>query len=123
MTLYKAVIPLNPITKKNSQQIIKSKGRPMLIQSKRYRQYEKDCLMLLKKPREPISVPCNLRATFYRATKHRVDLSNLIEAVQDVLVKAGVLEDDNYKYIKSLDGCRVEFDKNNPRTEIEITPV
>jgi Holliday junction resolvase RusA-like endonuclease len=50
-------------------------------------------------------------------------LSNLIEAAQDVLVKAGVIEDDNYKYIKSLDGCRVEFDKKNPRTEIEIEEV
>ena len=123
MTLYKAVIPLNPITKKNSQQIIKSRGRPMLIQSKRYRQYEKDALMLIKKPKEPISAPVNLRCVFYRATKHRVDLSNLIEAAQDVLVKAGVIEDDNYKYIKSLDGCRVEFDKENPRTEIEIEEV
>ena len=94
-----------------------------MIQSKKYRQYEKDALKLIKKPKEPISAPVNLRCVFYRATKHRVDLSNLIEAAQDVLVKAGVIEDDNYKYIKSLDGCRVEFDKQNPRTEIEITPV
>jgi len=104
-------------------QIIKVGNRPRVIQSKKYRQYEKDALMLIKKPKELISTPVNLRCVFYRATKHRVDLSNLIEAAQDVLVKAGVIEDDNYKYIKSLDGCRVEFDKQNPRTEIEIEEV
>ena len=104
-------------------QIIKVGNRPRVIQSKKYRQYEKDALMLIKKPKEPISAPVNLRCVFYRATKHRVDLSNLIEAAQDVLVKAGVIEDDCYKIIKSLDGCRVEFDKENPRTEIEIEEV
>lgn len=53
-------------------------------------------------------------------TKRRVDLSNLIEAVDDILVKAGVLEDDNYKIVQSHDGSRVLHDKENPRTEITI---
>lgn len=119
MTLYKTVIPLNPATKKNSMQMI-TRGRPRLIQSKKYRQYEKDALKLIKAPKEPIQKPCNLRLLFYRQHKYNCDLSNLIEAVQDILVKAGVLEDDNFKVIKSLDGCRIEFDKENPRTEIFI---
>ena len=37
-------IPLKPVTKKNSSQIITNKatGRPMVIPSKAYRQYEQD---------------------------------------------------------------------------------
>ena len=123
MTLYETVIPLNPVTKKNSMQIIRNRGRPRLIQSKKYRQYEKDALKIIKRPKEPISSPVNLRAVFYRQYKYRCDLSNLIEAAQDILVKAGVLEDDNFRVIKGLDGCRIEFDKENPRTEVFIEEV
>ena len=38
----KITIQLNPVTKKNSQQIIKIKNRYMIIPSKQYKQYEKD---------------------------------------------------------------------------------
>ena len=45
---------------------------------------------------------------------------NLLEAVDDILVKYGVLKDDNFKIIKSHDGSTVEVDRKRPRTEIEI---
>lgn len=53
-------------------------------------------------------------------TKRRVDLTNLLEAIDDVLVKYGVLKDDNSEIITSHDGSRVLYDKNNPRTEVVI---
>jgi Holliday junction resolvase RusA-like endonuclease len=56
-------------------------------------------------------------------TQRRVDLVNLIEALQDVLVKAGVLADDNSSIVVSTDGSRVALDRRNPRTEVEITPL
>jgi Holliday junction resolvase RusA-like endonuclease len=122
--VYKAVIPLNPVTKKNSQRICINNrtGKRFVKQSKRYEEYEDAAGYFLKSPEEPIDFPVNLKCIFYRRTKHRVDLSNLIEAIQDILVKCGVLEDDNHTIVQGLDGCRVEFDKENPRTEIEITP-
>lgn len=113
----------NPATKKNSQSIIinRATGRPMLIQSKRYRDYEKACIQQItgfyrKKIDYPVTVICR----YFRKTRHRVDLTNLLEATDDILVKAGVLADDNSKIIKSHDGSRVYFDKDNPRVEIEI---
>jgi hypothetical protein len=39
------------------------------------------------------------------------------------MVKAGLLKDDNYKILASHDGSRVMVDKNNPRTEVEITQI
>jgi hypothetical protein len=36
------------------------------------------------------------------------------------LVKYGVLEDDNYSIVASMDGSRAYYDKENPRTVIEI---
>lgn len=57
---------------------------------------------------------------YYMATRRKVDLANLIEATCDILVKAGVLADDNSKIVAAHDGSRVELDRKNPRVEIEI---
>jgi len=116
------MIPLIPVTKKNSSQIIwnKSLKRPMLIPSKIFTQYQQDCGIYLKNV-DPFLDPCNLECKFYMPTRRRVDLSNLISAISDVLVHYGILIDDNSKYIKGYDGSRVFYDKESPRTEIVIT--
>jgi len=123
--VYQASIPINPITKKNSQEIrINQKtGKRFPAQNKRYEKYEHDAGYFLKALKEPIDFPVNLKCVFHRATRHRVDLSNLIEAIQDVLVKYGILKDDNHNIVKSLDGCEVVVGSASPRTEIEITEV
>ena len=117
----KIIIPIAPITKKNHQQIVKVKNRPMVIPSKQYRQYESDCSVFLKALH--ISYPVNVKALYYMPTRRLVDLCNLHEALCDVLVKHGVIEDDNSKIIVSMDGSRVLYDKENPRTEIYIEEV
>jgi Holliday junction resolvase RusA-like endonuclease len=115
-------IGLKPITKKNSQRIIRRGNRPMVIPSAQYKRYEHDAAQYM--PEEPpmISEPVNVKTVFFMPTRRRVDLSNLLEAAHDVLVHYGVLKDDNCKVIVSVDGSRVRYDKDNPRTEIEITP-
>lgn len=70
-----------------------------------------------------ISIPINMKVLYYMPTRHRVDLVNLLEATCDILVKAGVLEDDNSNIVKSHDGSRVLYDKENPRAEIYIEEV
>lgn len=70
---------------------------------------------------EPIDHPVEVKCLFYMPTKRRVDLTNLLEAVDDVLVKARVLLDDHCGIIVSHDGSRVLYDKENPRTEVCIT--
>lgn len=116
------VIPVAPRTKKNSQQIVMVKGRPMIIPSKAYRQYEKDCGVFLTHV-EPFLSPCNVKCLFFMPTRRRVDLNNLLNCITDVLVKHGILMDDNSNIIKSFDGSRVYYDKENPRTEIYIEEV
>ena len=55
--------------------------------------------------------------------RRRVDLVNLLEATCDILVKAGVLDDDRATIVAGHDGSRVKYSKECPRTEIEITEV
>lgn len=118
--MVKFTIPLQPITKKNSQQIIYAKGRPMIIPSKAYRRYEKDALWLISYHDDPIDYPVNVKMVFYMRTRRRVDLVNLQEACLDILVAAGVLADDNCRIVASMDGSRVDYDKYNPRTVVTI---
>ena len=93
----------------------------MIIQSEEYKQYEKDAGWFLKKPASPISEPINIKCVFYRDSRRRVDLTNLLEAIDDILVKYKIIADDNFEIIRGHDGSRVFVDKDNPRVEIEIT--
>lgn len=113
---------LAPVSKKNHSQIITVKGRPMLIPSKQYKKYEKECGKFLKDV-EPFLDPCNVKCLFYMPTHRKVDLTNLLEAIDDILVHYGILIDDNSNVIVGHDGSRVLYDKDNPRTEITITKV
>lgn len=140
MILFQSLIPLNPKTKKNSQEIrfrkagingffkktkygFKYVGIPFIAQSESFEQYEKECRWFLRKPPEPISEPVNVKCIFYRDSERRCDLTNLLEAVDDILVNAGILKDDNFKVIISHDGSRVFVDKIKPRTEITIESI
>lgn len=123
MREFHLTIPIEPKTKKNSQQIIICKGRPMIIPSKQYKDYEKQAMMYLLFNPACVDYAVNVECHFYMATRRKCDLTNLLEAVDDILVKAGILEDDNYTIIQSHDGSRVHYDKENPRTEIYIKEV
>lgn len=145
--VYTACIPLQPVTKKNSQQIyINARTkRPFVSQSEAYKKYERSCKEYLNittttktkisnilneiitTPQYadtasfPISYPVNIQAIYYRGDRRRVDLPNLHEALCDILVKYGILEDDNFNIVASMDGSKVLYDKEHPRTEITIT--
>ena len=119
----KIVITEPPKSKKNSMQIVKFGNRYTLVQSKAYREYEKACgKYFYGWNAEPIDYPCTVKCTYYMPTRRRVDITNLMAATHDILTKYGVLADDNRDIVCSVDGSRVYYDKQRPRTEIEITP-
>lgn len=111
----------DPRTKKNSARILKERsGRHFVAPSKAFVDYQESCLWQIKRPYRPVSARVNVRCVYYMATRRKVDLANLIEATCDILVKAGVLVDDNSRIVAAHDGSRVDYDKNDPRVEIEI---
>ena len=119
----KLTIYSRPVTKKNHSRIITNPktGKPMVIQSKQYVQYEADALKQLHKPSEPVTCACNAQYRYYMPNARKCDLVNLIQATNDILVKGEVIEDDNYTIVASHDGSGVEVDKENPRVEITLT--
>ena len=120
------VVPGQPVTKKNSQQILVNKktGRPFVSPSKQYKQYKSACAEYLSEIVDtPIDYPVQVTCVYYMPTRRRVDLTNLMEATHDILVDYGILEDDNCRIVQSVDGSRVDYDKDNPRVDITITKV
>lgn len=113
-------IPLNPVTKKNSGRMVIAGNRRKLLPSKAYEQYEHDCGFFIPHRGEKISEPVEITCRFYMRTRRKVDLANLLNAIDDILVHYGVIEDDNSKIVVSHDGSRVLYDKENPRTEVSI---
>lgn len=114
-------IPLPPISKKNSQQIFvnRNTGKPFIMPSQKYKEYEQAAMWFIPRMKT-IDYAVNVKCLFYMPTHRKVDLTNLLESVDDIMVKAGLLADDNFTIIEAHDGSRVLYDKDNPRTEVYI---
>lgn len=119
------VIDVIPRTKKNSNRIVKIGNKRKVISSKQYEEFEKECIYKLDNKLKQLCIeePINIRAVFYMDTKRRVDITNLLNALDDMLVKAGVIKDDNRNIVASHDGSLVLYDKERPRIEIGIKPL
>ncbi len=120
MPLLHFVIATAPRTKKNHSTMVFRKGKkPVVLPSKQYQQYVREAEpSLFKIPRRRINVRMNVKALFYKDTQQLGDLVGYLQALDDLLVDAGVIEDDNESIIMSHDGSRVLYDKDFPRTEV-----
>lgn len=118
-------IPVKPRTKKNHSQLVTLKtGRQMLLPSKTYKEFEKGVLAFVKKfPQLKLKInePINLECHFYKDKNYKSDLVGYLQAIQDALVKAEVLEDDNHTIVESTDGSKVFLDREEPRIEVFIS--
>lgn len=127
----KYTIQGDPRTKKNSL-MIAGKGRrcpacgkletQWVRQSKAHDEFAKAAKWQLRPvPMEPIDSLVNVRCLFYMKTRRIVDGLNLLATIDDLLVSAGILADDNSRIVAGHDGSRVLYDPINPRVEIIIT--
>lgn len=122
------IFPVAPRTKKNHGQLVTLKnGRQMMLPSKSYVAFEKAILKHIKEHSEidysTINEPINLCCHFYKDKDYKADLTGYLQAIQDVLVKAKVLADDNHKIVCSTDGSFVSLDREHPRVEVFIQDV
>lgn len=115
-------IPLQCRSKKNSEQILYNKKtrKPFISQGELYKQFERECGYFLNRYKYNIDYPINLKCTFIMPDRKRRDLVNLLNAIQDILVKYEVIADDNYKIVASVDGSRIKYVKGQRETIVEI---
>lgn len=130
-TVQKIVIPIPPITKKNSNEIVRTKAKHdekgnvikpsqvRIVASAAFRKYEKAAKPFLPLNMN-IAAPVNIKAVYYLDTAKYSDLNNYHNALHDVLVDYDVIYDDNHYIVTSTDGSCIRIDKERPRTEIYI---
>ena len=124
-------IHLQPVTKKNSQRLVNIKGRIVPLPSEAYKRYEAQAGQYLRPPPEkPIDYPVEISCVYMlplnkdgSRPKRQPDLTNLLEATHDVLVKYKIIADDNVSVIVSVDGSRAYYTREDPKTIITITEI
>lgn len=107
-------IPIQPVSKKNSQQIMinQKTGKPFVMPSKRFKEYESAAMWFIPR-NQMIDYPVNVKCLFFMGSRRKCDLTNMLEAIDDIMVKAGLLSDDDFTVIQSHDGSRVLMTKKN----------
>lgn len=120
MSVIDIVFKGRPATKKNSGRIISRSGKPIILPSEAYMNYEESCLWQLASKKLHISGIVVVECKYYLPNKRGwPDLVGLLQATSDILTKAGVIDDD--KWICSYgESCIAGIDKENPRAEIRI---
>lgn len=117
------IIDGEPRTKKNSQRIVTNGKKRFVLPSAVYVDYEQAAIQQIGYKVKKVDYPVNVQCIYYMRTHRKVDLVNLIEATCDILVRCGVLADDNSNIVRGHDGSKVMYDKDKPRAEIIITPI
>lgn len=120
-------IPGRVPSKKNSRRLICRGKSPISLPSLAYRAWHEEQMwrLTLWKQTSLFHDPlrhCAVRITLYFPNDQAADLSNKAESIMDLLVDAGVIEDDRWQVVHglTLEGF---MDRKEPRAEIEISTV
>lgn len=115
---------------KNARQIVRVRGRMLLVKSKQCQKGEKlfapqmeekrdlflsECANRLDGNKKPLKVAFKI----YRQSHRRFDYVNIVQSLLDLMTKHGWLPDDNADEILPV-FCEYEVDKDNPHVEISV---
>lgn len=104
---------------------------PRVLPSKAFEEWHRDAMILIQGEKNklhpkhrnaiPLRVRCDVSVKFFAHDARRFDLSNKVESVMDLLVDAGIIEDDNCDTVSTLHISYEGIDRINPRAEVKIT--
>jgi len=125
------IIDGQPMSKKRNYRIIRIGQHYALGLKREYKAWEKNITDQLWVQRmqymasmvgvwKPIDMYVEASFEFFMKNKAKYDLSNLIQGVEDALVKAKILKDDSL--IASYDGSRKHLGCAEPRVLVTIRP-
>lgn len=112
----KIVIPYIPPT------INKYIGRKNIWE---YQKDKKECHRIVRMctiGKNPNYEKCKIKIIYYFKDRRRHDPSNYDKMILDGLVEANIIKDDNYDVIQEFTTIG-KYDKEKPRTEIEIEEI
>ena len=111
----------NTPAKKTGQRSFGRGRRKKILPSERHERWHAMNMAALVLPNIPLPLPGRQRLSVHFVRKtHRIwDYTNALDAVQDFLVDAGILADDNAEVL-ALGDITHEYDKLNPRAEVTL---
>lgn len=120
MSSRKIIITGQTPSHKNSKRIFANKktGKMFPANNEKYLAWKDSAVMEIKNSRVKFDGPVALAATFFCADNRGRDLDNMLASVQDVLVSAGVIADDNHQNLPFVFAKSGGLDRENPRAEI-----
>lgn len=109
-------------SKKNAKQIVYVRGKPIIVSSSRFKLWNNTSLKAVKAFYRGLNVKNveSIIMTIFPSSKRKADLSNKFESVADLLVDAGIIEDDNWFIVPKVVLLFGGVDKQNPRVCIDI---
>lgn len=110
-------------SKKNNKQIKFRHGRATLQSSDNFQAWHEEQMYAYALKRAPkIKGPVKMvELEFFVDSKRKADLTNKAESIMDLLVDAGIIEDDNYFIVPEVRMRLGGVDVENPRVNILIT--
>ena len=121
-------LPIELHSSKNGQQIVYNKRleRMLVIKKKSAREQDNELKILLMANKRAWDKMCTdkefpLKVGFYvyRQTKRRFDWVNIVQGLQDAMVKNGYLPDDSAIYLTPV-FLGWDVDSKHPRVEITV---
>ena len=108
-------------SQKNGKQLVTNpkNGRLIPISNKIVKAWQEDVAIQLRQWKGQVDNKCTITYKFYVKDLRRRDLDNMICSVNDALVKAGLLFDDDWQHL-AIGAAEAEYDKLNPRCELWI---
>lgn len=96
-------------------------GKPFPVSGKNVKEWQKSAaLQLASSYKGKADGKVVVAYQFYVKDDRRRDIDNMIATVNDAIVKAGLIEDDSWRWL-SIGGADAEIDRENPRVELFIT--
>lgn len=116
-------------SKKNSKIIARiqrgpQRGRTVLVSSRNHNIWHHGAkIELIEQRARPMTGRLSVAMKFWFPDKRKSDLTNKAESVMDLLVDAGIVEDDNVTVCPIITLEFMGIDRQDPRVEVELIKI
>lgn len=108
-------------SKKNSRRVFARGGRVVNIPSKKYAEWHKEASRQIDDLSLPkLNPPYEITLCFWMKDNRRADLDNKAASILDLLQDCGVIEDDRWQVLPSVNARAMGISRDAPRVKIEL---